>query len=356
MQKAGRSNATNFDSFTLIRAVQNREHLGRCLYFSDYLFGNIGTFAGINLQRSSDVNVFVFLNDNYADWEIGYVLPELVRTGHKVTTFGVTGNPVRSMGSLVVKPDLALTDVESSAPDALILPGGLHWKDFENTAVDSLIKAVHAQGRLVAGICAASGYLGRLGLLDTVAHTSNSPQFLKERAPKYTGEKLYRNELAVSDRKIISASGLGAIDFTYLIMRDLEIDTAENCSMWFRAFKHGDDPFSPKPPMESQCIRIKLRPGKTEQFLSWARSLSGRTNELKEALESEGLQSELMLLDRASNGDYVMLYTKAQSLASANAAFERSSLKIDHEAKQMMAETWDLSTIGQLERLIEVGI
>jgi hypothetical protein len=105
--------------------------------------------------------------------------------------------------------------------------------------------------------------------------------------------------------------------------------------------------------MESQCIRVKLRPGKTEQFLTWANTLTGRLNEVKEALSSEGMLAELMLLERASDGDYIVLYTKAENLAEANDAFEKSGLKLDQEAKKVMSETWDFASVRQVERLLE---
>ena len=105
--------------------------------------------------------------------------------------------------------------------------------------------------------------------------------------------------------------------------------------------------------MESQCIKIKLKSGKTEQFLDWAKTLSLRSSEVREALSSEGMNSELLLLDRSSDGDYVILYTRAKNLAEANTAFERSVLKLDQEAKKIMAETWDLSSVRVLERYLE---
>ncbi|PWU17441.1 MAG: hypothetical protein C5B49_08845 [Bdellovibrio sp.] len=88
--------------------------------------------------------------------------------------------------------------------------------------------------------------------------------------------------------------------------------------------------------------------------MAWARGLSNRSTEVKAALLAEGLTSEFMFFERAPDGDYVLLYTSATSLADANSAFERSNLKIDQEAKQIMAETWDFASIKQVERLLEM--
>ncbi|MBI4862201.1 MAG: hypothetical protein HY815_18375 [Candidatus Riflebacteria bacterium] len=89
-------------------------------------------------------------------------------------------------------------------------------------------------------ICAATGYLARLGLLDHVAHTSDSLAFLNERAPGYAGEALYRDQLAVRDSGVVTASGLGAVEFTFEILSALDLGTPSERDAWFRAFKHGE--------------------------------------------------------------------------------------------------------------------
>jgi len=105
--------------------------------------------------------------------------------------------------------------------------------------------------------------------------------------------------------------------------------------------------------MESQCIRVKLKPGKTEQFLDWALTLKSREDEVGESLKLEGLNAEFLFLERAQDGDYVTLYTRGRDLAAANRAFEKSKLPLDQEAKKVMAETWDFTSVTQLERLLE---
>lgn len=105
---------------------------------------------------------------------------------------------------------------------------------------------------------------------------------------------------------------------------------------------------------ESQCIRVRLKPGKTEEFANWAKSLSGRKDEVRESLRAEGMLSELIFIERTPAGDFVLFYTKAESLLAANQAFERSKLPLDIEAKRVMADTWDFSQIQLLEGLAEL--
>jgi len=181
--------------------------------------------------------VHVFLHDAYGDWELGYILPELISKGVEVLTFGISATAVRSAGSLQVTPTLAIDQVD--AGQMLILPGGRFWSDLDDARLDQLVSTLHDRSVPIAAICAATGYLARLSLLDSVAHTSNSIAFLRERAPGYRGDLHYRNAAAVSDGKIITAGGLGAVDFTYEILRELGVGDPR---VWYRAFKYGEEP------------------------------------------------------------------------------------------------------------------
>jgi putative intracellular protease/amidase len=190
------------------------------------------------------MKTFVFLHEPYADWEIGYILPQLRRNKKEVHIFGLTKNTITSGGGLCVTPELAMNEVRISRGDLLILCGGWFWADFVNPEFDELVRAAHKNGAVVAGICAASAYLGQIGLLDNVQHTSNSLEFLRQRAPQYTGKELYKNQLAVFDKDILTASGIGAVEFTYELLKRFAIFGEKDCLDWYRAFKFGEEPKS----------------------------------------------------------------------------------------------------------------
>jgi hypothetical protein len=52
----------------------------------------------------------------------------------------------------------------------------------------------------------------------------------------------YVNTLATRDRHVITASGLGSIEFTIEIFTELGLLTPETMSIWYEAFKHGKYP------------------------------------------------------------------------------------------------------------------
>ena len=105
---------------------------------------------------------------------------------------------------------------------------------------------------------------------------------------------------------------------------------------------------------ESQCIRVNLKPGKTDEFLLWAKGLSSRSDEVREALQAEGIVAEHIFLEHSESGDSIIFYTKAQDLKKANEAFERSSLPLDVEAKRVMASTWEFSSIKALQKVLDL--
>ncbi len=184
--------------------------------------------------------VFVYLFEGFSDWEIGFVTPELRKSdGFELVYFSGSGEAVVSMGGLCVSPDMALSDVKPEEVDLLILPGGGAWEKNGNTEIDTLVNVLNNAGKSVAAICGATLCLGRLGLLDGIKHTSNALFYLKQFLPDYNGEKFYSEELAVRDCNIITASGIGAMEFAKEIFTLTDLMSAEEIDKWFMLFKFG---------------------------------------------------------------------------------------------------------------------
>jgi hypothetical protein len=87
--------------------------------------------------------VYIYLPDGMADWELGFITPELNtgqyfkqgREPYVVQTFGLSGEPVTTMGGLRILPDLAIDKVGTEQSALLLLPGSDTWSEPRHTPV-----------------------------------------------------------------------------------------------------------------------------------------------------------------------------------------------------------------------------
>ena len=184
--------------------------------------------------------IFIFLFDGFADWETSYLAPELNKSEkHNLIYFSINKGIVSSMGGLPIKPTFTLNEIDVEDIDMLILPGGTAWEKGENKDIEQLVKDVYEKNKPIAAICAATAYLGQLGLLDEVKHTSNDLGYLKGVAPNYEGSEHYQNSLAVKGNNIITASGIAPIEFAREIFKTIKLYDNDKIEKWFQLFKDG---------------------------------------------------------------------------------------------------------------------
>lgn len=184
--------------------------------------------------------ICLFLFDGFSDWEIAYLTPEINKSEQfSLVYFSKDGNPVKSMGGLNVKPNLSLSELKSEEIDLLVLPGGVAWEKREITIIDNLVKELVENKKSIAAICGATFYLGQLGILNNLNHTSNDLGYLKAVVPEYNGQENYQNKLAVTDKNIITANGIAPIEFATEIFREIKLKPDEEIEKWFQLFKNG---------------------------------------------------------------------------------------------------------------------
>jgi transcriptional regulator GlxA family with amidase domain len=123
------------------------------------------------------------------------------------------------------------------------LPGGDSWNDPKNhQEILALLPKWHRKGLLIAGICGAVIGLARTGLLNTVKHTSNFLPLTQQLAPNYSGSKLHSNRLAETDQGLITASGIGAMEFSCEILKALKVYDEAHAEEWLNFYKHAIPP------------------------------------------------------------------------------------------------------------------
>ena len=183
---------------------------------------------------------YVFIFDGFADWEPASALAELRRTfGFATKAIGLSREPVVSMGGLRVVPDLALLEFEPDTAAILILPGGEFWMSAEHPEITAVVRAMESAHRPVAGICAATLALAHAGLLNDRLHTSNGAGFIEKFVPGYPGASFYRAVPAITDRGVITATGLAPIPFAAEIFRTLAPERAHDIATYENLYARG---------------------------------------------------------------------------------------------------------------------
>jgi hypothetical protein len=120
----------------------------------------------------------------------------------------------------------------------LVLPGGVAWDKKKNKEAAALAVEFLAHGTPVAAICGATAGLARAGVLDTVAHTSNSKEYIAQTG--YKGLPHYRDEAAVASGNLITASAMNPVDFAREIFAILDVYSGEVLKAWYNLYKTGN--------------------------------------------------------------------------------------------------------------------
>lgn len=204
-----------------------------------------------------NTNVYVYLIDSFADWEIGFLTAELKSRRYfknnapevNVITVGNCSEQVTSMGGMKVQCDITVDELKEhmnnadSKNDMLVLPGSNTWLEQNNEVILGLSSQWFSSGRNLAAICGATIALANIGLLDNIKHTSNDKGFLMQICHSYKGEALYQNEPAVSEKNLITASGIAPLDFAHKVIEKLDVFTDDTLTAWYNLYKTQDSKY-----------------------------------------------------------------------------------------------------------------
>jgi putative intracellular protease/amidase len=188
---------------------------------------------------------YILVFDGLADWEAAHALCEINKSDRfAVVAVGFSAAPVMTMGGLRILPDIPLNALKAAEAAIFILPGGDMWEQKSDEELSNVLRQFHAAGILIAAICGATLAIARARLTHEVHHTSNAKEYLRELVADYSDESYYVDELAVTDKKIITASGLGSVEFGREIIKQLNLYGEAETKVWFEMFKHGVYPAS----------------------------------------------------------------------------------------------------------------
>lgn len=105
---------------------------------------------------------------------------------------------------------------------------------------------------------------------------------------------------------------------------------------------------------QTQLLKIRIRPGKTEQVVEFLRTLMDRKDESIEALRREGMVVESLFLERRDEADYLYYYVKAKDLAEATQVNLRATDPLTLEIRKFVSETW--GDVSSPEPLLDIDL
>ena len=105
---------------------------------------------------------------------------------------------------------------------------------------------------------------------------------------------------------------------------------------------------------QTQLLKIRIRPGKTEQVVEFLRGLNEKKDDSLEALRREGMMVESLFLERRDEADYLYYYVKARDLAHANEINQQSSDPLTLAVRRFVSETW--GDVASPEPLLDLDL
>ena len=110
------------------------------------------------------MNVFLYVLDTLADWEIGFLMPE-INSGRylkkniekpNIVKVGKNLSPIKTMGGMEITPDIDVNELRMQKGDLLILPGADAWLNGNNDEILNYLKENIEKDITIAAICGAT--------------------------------------------------------------------------------------------------------------------------------------------------------------------------------------------------------
>ncbi|WP_425307364.1 DJ-1/PfpI family protein [Ammonicoccus fulvus] len=167
-------------------------------------------------------DIVLYATDTMADWEFAYITTEITRAEQsrpgrfRLVLAGAAKGTVTTLGGLPLTATTTLAELDPEQVAVLVVPGADTYAEGHEPLLDA-VRSLAAAGVPIAAICGGTLALARSGLLDDRAHTSNAPIFLASSG--YAGAGHYDFAPVVSDRGVITATGLRPVEFSGAVFR-----------------------------------------------------------------------------------------------------------------------------------------
>lgn len=167
--------------------------------------------------------VYVLLGTGFEEMEAIAPVDLMRRAGIQVLTVGVTGKTVSGSHGIPVEADITIDEMDLTAMDMIILPGGLGGVASARASKPAMeaLSFAWENGRFVAAICAGPTVLAGLGITDS-KNTTCYPG-----CESGMGSATVLTEAVVRDGRLITGASAGcAIPFGLALIEALRDEDA----------------------------------------------------------------------------------------------------------------------------------
>ena len=182
--------------------------------------------------------IAIYATETMSDWEYAYLTTQVAEAEaqvpgrFKVLFVGESLEAVRSKGGIEVVPVLTLQDIQNRTDiAAFVVPGADTYFDGHEQLLET-IKVLNENEVLLAAICGGTLAFARAGVLDHCEHTSNAQGFLA--SVNYANTQGYKEDDAVFDGGVITASGLAPVLFTAAVLRAAGVYPDDVVDAWIQ--------------------------------------------------------------------------------------------------------------------------
>ncbi|MCC3376731.1 DUF6176 family protein [Cohnella sp. REN36] len=108
--------------------------------------------------------------------------------------------------------------------------------------------------------------------------------------------------------------------------------------------------------MEVQCLRVKIKPGMTDEFIAFVKELqANQIHRVYETMGRENVVVETIFLERGEEADHILFYTRGAPRGEEDGEGPDSQMFVDPASADVIRKTWDsvqaLEVLFDLERM-----
>lgn len=163
--------------------------------------------------------IYMLLGTGFEETEAIAPLDLLRRAGVSVATVGINGKIIKGSHGIGVEADLELGEMDLTALEGIILPGGLGGVASIKASEAALnaVRFAWDNGKLVAAICAGPTILAQLGITDGKQATCYPG------CEEQMGSAIMVNAAAVTDGNVVTGTSAGcAVPFGLALIAALK--------------------------------------------------------------------------------------------------------------------------------------